>query len=284
MSIAYLNGQFLPLEQACIPALDRGFIFADGVYEVIPVYARHLFRLQAHLHRLQNSLDGIKLTNPLTQAEWTTTLEQLLQHNPSNGDQAVYLQVTRGPAPRAHNFPKQVQHTVFMMVDEMPAVPPSSGVAAITLQDLRWQLCQIKSIALLAGVLAREQAVSQGAVEAILLRDDYVTEGAASNVFVVKNNVVYTPPEGNFILSGITRDLVLEALRAAHIPCQESQITAEQLRLADEIWLTSSTREILPIIQLDGAIVGSGKPGAMWQQTWDLFQNYKQAVRNQQIT
>jgi D-alanine transaminase len=284
MSIAYLNGQFLPLEQACIPALDRGFIFADGVYEVIPVYATHLFRLQAHLRRLQNSLDGIKLSNPLSETEWTTTLEQLLQHNPSHGDQAVYLQVTRGPAPRAHNFPKQIRPTVFMMVDEMPAVPPSSGVAAISLTDLRWQLCQIKSVALLAGVLAREQAVSQGAVEAILLRDNYVTEGAASNVFIVKDEIVYTPPEGNFILSGITRDLVLEALRAAQIDCRECQITVEQLRCADEIWLTSSTREILPVIQLDGASVGTGKPGAMWQRTWDLFQNYKQAVRNQQIT
>jgi len=285
MSIAYLNGTFLPLEQAQIPVLDRGFIFGDGVYEVIPVYSGRLFRLDAHLRRLNKSLASIQLSNPMTDAQWTEALEQLVAENQQDdGDQSIYLQVTRGVAKRKHNFPEHTQHTVFMMSDPLVDQPPSTGVSAITLDDIRWQLCHVKSIALLGSVLLRQQAVEQGAAESILLREGYVTEGAASNVFVIKDGVALTPPEGPFILTGITRDLIMESMQAAGLRCEEAQITEAQLRDADEIWLTSSTREILPVIELDGKPVGNGQVGAVWQQAWDLFQAYKQSLRTHKIS
>jgi D-alanine transaminase len=218
----------------------------------------------------------------MTDAEWTDALEQLVAKN-TGRDQSIYLQVTRGAAKRKHNFPEQTHHTVFMMSDPLIDLPPSTGVSAITLDDIRWQLCHVKSIALLGSVLLRQQAVEQGAAESILLRDGYVTEGAASNVFVIKNGVALTPPEGPFILTGITRDLIIESMRNANLACEEAQITEAQLRDADEIWLTSSTREILPVIELDGKPVGQGKVGAIWQQAWDLFQAYKQSLRAHEI-
>jgi D-alanine transaminase len=278
MTIVYLNGEFIPLEEARISVLDRGFIFGDGVYEVIPVYAGHLFRLQAHLNRLEQSLAKIQLVNPLTRSQWQTHLESLVARN-GGGDQSIYLQITRGPAKRKHNFPPTVIPTVFMMSDPFTDPPPSPGVKAITLNDIRWLCCDIKAIALLSNVLLRQQAVEAGAVEAILIRDGYVMEGAASSVFVVYQGVALTPPNSNFILPGITRELVLEVMQAAHLPCQESEISLAQLRSADEIWLTSSTNEILPVISLDEVAVGQGQPGELWAKTWQLYQDYKRTLR-----
>ncbi len=278
MTTVYLNGEFIPLEEARISVLDRGFIFGDGVYEVIPVYAGHLFRLQAHLNRLEQSLAKIQLINPLTRSQWQTYLESLVARN-GGGDQSIYLQVTRGPAKRKHNFPPTVIPTVFMMSDPFTDPPPSPGVKAITLNDIRWLYCDIKAIALLSNVLLRQHAVEAGAVEAILIRDGYVMEGAASSVFVVYQGVALTPPNSNFILPGITRELVLEVMQAAHLPCQESEISLAQLRSADEIWLTSSTNEILPVISLDEIAVGQGQPGELWAKTWQLYQDYKQTLR-----
>lgn len=278
MSIAYLNGTFLPLTEAKISPLDRGFIFGDGVYEVIPVYAGRLFRLTEHLQRLDRSLASIQLANPLAQEQWQQALSQLVTEN-QGGDQSIYLQVTRGPAPRKHNFPPNPHPTVFMMSEPMVDPVPSEGAKAITLTDTRWSLCHIKSVSLLGSVLLREAAVQAGTTEAILLRNGYLTEGAASNVFVVHKKTVMTPPEGPFILTGITRDLIIETLQAAGHACQEVDISEQQLRNADEIWLTSSTREIVPIIALDDKIVGSGQPGPMWQIAWDLYQAYKQKLR-----
>ncbi|MCV6636429.1 D-amino acid aminotransferase [Candidatus Albibeggiatoa sp. nov. NOAA] len=282
MSIAYLNGTFLPLEEAHVPVLDRGFIFGDGVYEVIPVYSGRLFRLDAHLRRLNNSLDSIRLSNPMSNAQWAAALEQVVAEN-GGGDQSIYLQVTRGVAKRKHNFPDETHHTVFIMSDPLVDMPPSEGVKAITLDDIRWQLCHVKSIALLGGVLLRQQAVEQGAAESILLREGYVTEGAASNVFVIKDGAAFTPPEGPFILTGITRDLIIESMQAANLTCKEAQITEAELRNADEIWLTSSTREILPVVELDGKPVGNGQIGTVWQQAWDLYQDYKKSLRAHEI-
>ncbi len=276
--IVYLNGEFLPLEQARISVLDRGFIFGDGVYEVLPVYNGHLFRLTEHLQRLENSLQQIRLTNPLSRQQWLEILETLIARN-QGGDQSVYLQVTRGPAKREHNFPKSVQPTVFIMSEAVEPQPPSSGVKAITCPDNRWQRCDIKSIALLANVLLRQQAVEMGGAEAILIRDGYVMEGAASNVFIVSQGIAITPPKSQFILPGITRDLILEAMQAAQLPCQEADVTEAQLRSAEEIWVTSSVREILPIIALDDKPVGLGQPGPVWSQVWQIYQNYKQTLR-----
>jgi len=276
--IVYLNGEFLPLEEARVSVLDRGFIFGDGVYEVIPVYDGHLFRREAHLQRLENSLKGIKLENPLTNAQWVEHLETLVHRN-NGGDQAIYLQVTRGPAKRDHNFPEKVTPTVFMMSDPIEAQPPSSGVKAITTRDTRWQCCDIKSIALLANVLLRREAVEVGAAETILIRDGYVMEGAVSNVFIVIDGVAITPPKSQFILPGITRDLILEAMREAKLPCREANIPEAQLRTAQEVWVTSSTREILPVITLDDKPVGMEKPGAVWTSVWKIYQEYKQKLR-----
>jgi D-alanine transaminase len=279
--IVYLNGKLLPISEARISVLDRGFIFADGVYEVIPVYAGRLFRLQEHLQRLENSLAGIKLDNPLTKKQWIETLETLVTANQTDeqSDQSVYLQVTRGPAKRDHNFPENIKPTVFMMSEPLQAKPPSSGVKAITQADIRWQRCDIKSIALLANVLQRREAIERGTAEAILIRDGYIMEGAASNVFIVVDGVAITPPKSQFILPGITRDLVLEAMQAAQLPCREADIPESQLRTAEEIWFTSSTREIVPVITLDDKPVGKGKPGPVWSQVFQIYQEYKQKLR-----
>jgi D-alanine transaminase len=288
MTTVYLNGTFEPLEEARISVMDRGFLFGDGVYEVIPAYGGRLFRLEPHLDRLQNSLDGIRLGNPLSRADWRAMLEELLRRNrdPSDprDDQSLYLQVTRGVAmKRDHAFPVPERPTVMAMSTPIPAPAPNlaqQGVRAIRLPDSRWQHCHLKTITLLANVLSRQQALDAGAGEAILVRDGLANEGAASNLFVVSAGVLRTPPKSAKLLPGITRDLVLELAREHGIPCREEDIPATDLDAAEEIWLTSSTREILPITELDDNAVGDGKPGALWQRMTRLYQEYKDAVRN----
>ncbi len=277
----YLNGDYLPLEQACVPVLDRGFIFGDGVYEVIPVYGRKAFRLDHHLQRLKNSIQAVKLNNPHTDEEWTAIINTVVERN-DGGDQSIYLQITRGVASRDHRFPGDTTPTVFVMSNLFVMVPTEQlehGVSAITLDDIRWQYCNIKSIALLPNILLRQQAVEQGAAEAILLRDDEVTEGAASNVFILKNVIIITPPKTDCLLPGITRDLVVEQAHEHGIPVEETIIKQADLLAADEIWLTSSTKEILPVTQLNNQTVGSGKPGPVWKQMYSLYQEYKQTLR-----
>ncbi len=279
MHMVYLNGEFIPPDQAKVSVFDRGFIFGDGVYEVIPVFGGRLFRLAHHLSRLEASLAAIRLRNPHSPEEWKSILSRLLA-GPINGDQSIYLQITRGVAPRDHAFPTHVTPTVFAYAQPLKYPPPeqlAQGVAAVTAEDIRWQRCDIKAIALLANALLRQQAIEQQAVEAILIRDGVVTEGAASNIFVVKNGRLVTPPKGSFILPGITRDLVVEIARANGIACDELPIKTEMLQTADEVWLTSSTKEILPITRIDGKPVGRGKPGAMHARLFALYQEYKQA-------
>jgi len=280
-SIVYLNGEYLPLDQACVPVLDRGFIFGDGVYEVIPVYGGKAFRLQHHLQRLKNSMQAVRLTNPHTDEEWSTIINDVVTRN-NGGDQSIYLQITRGVARRDHRFPGDATPTVFVMSNLFEAVPKEQlehGVNAITLDDIRWQYCSIKSIALLPNILLRQQAVEQGAAEAILLRNGEVTEGAASNVFIVKDGVIITPPKTDCLLPGITRDLLVEQANEHGLAVKETNIKQTDLETADEIWLTSSTKEILPVTQLNGQTVGSGKPGTVWQQMYALYQAYKQTLR-----
>jgi len=282
MLTAYLNGSFLPLEAASISVMDRGFLFGDGVYEVIPVYAGKLFRLEQHLQRLQNSLDGVRIGNPLKPAAWRTLLEDLVSRN-SGSDQAVYLQVTRGVAPkRDHAFPVDTRPTVFAMSNPLPAsrdVAAEPGIHAITLPDIRWQHCNIKAITLLPNVILRQQAVEADTAEAILIRDGYVTEGAASNIFIVHNGILVTPPKGPALLPGITRDLIIELAAGNAVPCREGDITVAELHAASEIWLTSSTREISPVVHLDDEAVGDGRPGPAWKHMTALFQAYKSAIR-----
>ena len=268
----YLNGRFMPIEEAMVPVLDRGFIFGDGVYEVMPVYSRHPFRLVEHMRRLQNSLDAIGLKNPHSDAEWSKLIVDLIAHNPGE-DQYIYLHITRGVAKRDHAFPKVVTPTVFMMSSPLPAPPPelkASGVTAITTQDNRWLRCDIKSISLLPNVLLRQQAVEAGTMEALLLRDGFLIEGAASNIFVVSQNVLLAPPKNHLMLPGITYDLVLELAAANGIATLVGPVAEATVRAADEIWLTSSTREVLPITQLDGRAVGNGLPGPLFKRMDDL--------------
>lgn len=276
MNTIYLNGEFLPLAQACISVQDRGFIFGDGVYEVIPVYEGQLFRLSQHLQRLERSLDKIRLANPLTQSQWETTLHELIDRN-GGGNQTIYLQVTRGEAERTHHFPATVKPTVFIRCNPF-AIPTSDGVKVITAEDTRWSHCDIKSIALLNNVLLRQQAIEAQAVETILIRQGQVTEGAATNVFVVLEGIAITPPKNQFILAGITRELILELMQEVELPCREAVITESQLRQAEEIWISSSTRELSPVVTLDDQTVGNGQPGQLYTKVYSLFQTYKQRI------
>ena len=279
----YLNGKFLPLEQASVPVLDRGFIFGDGVYEVIPVYSRHPFRLQEHLRRLQHSLDGIRLANPHTAAEWSELVAQLVAQCDEH-DQYLYLHITRGVAKRDHAFPRDVPPTVLMMTSPLVTAPRSlceSGVAAVSAVDNRWDRCDIKAISLLPNVLLRQIAVDAGAVETVLFRDGILTEGAAANIFAVENGVILAPPKDNHMLPGITYDLVLELAAANSIPLQVGKFDEARIRKADELWLTSSTKEVLPITTLDGKPVGNGKTGPLFWKMHALYQDYKDRVMRQ---
>jgi D-alanine transaminase len=277
MTVAYFNGEFLPLADIRISPLDRGFLFADGVYEVIPAYAGRLFRAQAHLERLEGSLAGIRLENPLGRAEWGALLDGIVARN-GGGDQAVYLQVTRGAAAREHAIPDGISATVFAMTRLMGANPSTPAVIAVTRPDIRWARCDIKSVALLANVLVREEARDYSASEAIMIRDGMVTEGTATNVFVVDGEVVRTPPKSRHILGGITRELLIELARAAQIDCREEPVTQAELSAAQEVWVSSSTKEVAPVVQLDGRPVGDGAPGPLWQRMHDLFGDFKQRL------
>ena len=274
----YLNGQYLPLTDAKISVMDRGFLFGDGVYEVIPAYAGKLFRLDDHLERLDNSLKSIRLQNPHSHAQWRDLLGPLLK---PGIDQSVYLQITRGAAPkRDHAFPKEVVPTVFAMVSGItPHADPDNGVKAMSMEDSRWKLCDTKAITLLANVLLRQTAVENGCAEAILFKDGYLTEGAASNVFAVIDGVLATPPKSPSILPGITRDVILELARKNSIPSNEQAISKADIKKATEIWITSSTREIIPVTELDGEKIGNGKPGTLWLTFYKLFQDYKLSFR-----
>jgi D-alanine transaminase len=283
MSIACLNGKFLSLADTRVSVMDRGFLFGDGVYEVIPVYGGKLFRLAHHLKRLQNSLDAVSIANPLTDEAWESMLTDLVKRN-KGGDQAVYLQVTRGvAAKRDHAFPDNTAPTLFAMsspVAESVDIENISGTTAITLPDIRWKLCNIKAITLLPNVMLRQQAVESGCAEAILISDGRAIEGAASNIFIVKDDLLITPPNGPALLPGITRDLIIELAASHAIPYREADISQEALFTADEIWLTSSTREISPVTSLDDNIIGGGVPGPLWRRMIALYQEYKAAIRD----
>ncbi|MBS1216082.1 MAG: class aminotransferase, partial [Proteobacteria bacterium] len=252
--IVYLNGKFLPIDEARVPVLDRGFIFGDGVYEVIPAYARQPFELDGHLERLEASMAGIGLTNPHSRAEWAKLVSEVIAKNePQN--QAVYLQVTRGVAPRDHPFPKGVAPTVFMMAGPLKPVPAEqieNGVAAVSLVDNRWLRCNLKTTSLLANVLLRQAAVEAGAAECVLFRDGFLTEGSASNIFAVKAGKVLAPPKSNLILPGITYDVILDLAREGGVPVDVRPIPEDEARGADELWLSSSSKEVLAITTLDG--------------------------------
>lgn len=280
--LVYLNGEYLPLNEAKVSVLDRGFIFGDGVYEVIPAYGSKALRFDHHMQRLQNSLDAVRIINPLSNDQWQQIIDKLIADTHSQ-DQYVYLHITRGVASRDHQFPEETQPTVFVMSSVLHPVDEKllkNGITAVTLDDIRWQHCNIKAIALLPNILLRQQAVDKDAKEAILIRDGNMTEGAASNVFIVTNGVIKTPPKDNKLLPGITRDLIVELAQTHNIPIEETIISEKEFLAADEIWLTSSTKEILPVTQINEQQVGNGKPGPVWQDMFQKYQDYKETLRS----
>ena len=275
--IAHFNGELLPLDQIRISPLDRGFIFGDGVYEVIPAYGGRLLRAREHFNRLQRSMDEIGLANPHSVDGWIAEVKRLLAHHP--GNQSVYIQVTRGvPPKRDHVIPKGLTPTVFMMVS--PLSTPSQemvekGVACVSARDFRWEKCHIKSTSLLGNVLARQISADAGATETILFRDGWLTEAAASNVFVVKDGAVAAAPQDEHILLGITYELLTDLAREGKLRFDVRPIAEAEVRAADEIWLSSSTKEVLAVTTLDGRPVGAGVPGPVFRRMHALFQDYK---------
>jgi D-alanine transaminase len=278
--MVFLNGRFLPIEEASVPVLDRGFIFGDGVYELVPVYSRVPFRLDEHLARLERSLAEARIRNPHSRTQWRDIIYRLVDGQPFE-DQGVYFQVTRGVAKRDHSFPKGVEPTVFMMANPLVTPPRElveNGAAAVTAHDNRWLRCDIKSISLIGNCLLRQLSAEAGAAETILFRDGRLTEASASNVFAVKRGVILTPPKNNLILPGITYDVVTELAQANGLPLELRDVAEQEVRAADEIWVTSSSKEVLAIVSLDGRQVGDGRPGPVFARMYQLYQEFKQKV------
>ena len=281
--VVYINGEYLPQSQARVSVLDRGFLFGDGVYEVIPVFAGKPLRLNEHLERLQRSMSRVSLKNPLTQGKWQEIFQILLDRNPG-GDRSIYLQVTRGAAPvRDLSISPDIQPTVFVMVNDIQPVDYAkleNGIEAITIDDFRWKACDIKSVSLIANVMIRLHANASNVMDAVMVRDGLVTEGTASNIFVVHNGIISTPPKSDCLLPGITRDLVIELALANGFKVEVRDIKQGELETADEIWLTSSTREIAPVVKLDNHVIGDGAAGECWKKIIAIYQGYKQELRN----
>jgi D-alanine transaminase len=276
----FLNGGLLPIEQATVSVLDRGFIFGDGVYELVPVYSRVPFRLEEHLARLERSLGETRIRNPYSRVQWRTHICALIDAQPFD-DQGVYFQVTRGAAKRDHSFPAQVEPTVFMMANPLVNPQPvqiENGATAVSAQDFRWLRCDIKSISLIGNCLLRQLSAEAGGAETILFRDGRLTEASASNVFIVKRGVIQSPPKSNLILPGITYDVVVELARANGLPLEFKDIPDAEVRAADELWVTSSSKEVLAIVELDGKRIGDGRPGPVFRRMFQLYQEFKQKV------
>lgn len=281
MSICYLDGTYLPLTEARISPMDRGFLFGDGAYEVIPVYSRRPFRIAEHIARLGRTLDAVRIANPHTAADWEAIVNELVARN-AWVDQSIYLHVSRGPDERRnHAFPAVVRPTVFLMSEAL--VTPSaealaSGVAAVSAADFRWARCDLKTTALLANCLLRQVAIDKGCAETVLFRDGFLTEGAASNIFVVRDGVLLAPPKSHLMLPGITYDVVLELAATHGLEHRVREILEDEVRTADELWLTSSTKEVLAITSLDGRPIGDGRPGPVGREMHAWYQEFKNTV------
>ena len=278
--MVFLNGEFLPLEEAKIPVLDRGFIFGDGVYELVPVYSRVPFRLDEHLARLERSLGETRIRNPYSRAQWREIIYRLVDAQPFE-DQGVYFQVTRGVARRDHAFPKSAEPTVFMMSNPLvnpPREQVEKGAAAVSAEDYRWQRCDIKSISLIGNCLLRQLSAESGGAETILFRGGKLTEASASNVFAVKRGVILSPAKDHLILPGITYDVVTELARANGMPIEFRDVSEAEVRAGDELWVTSSSKEVLALVELDGRPIGEGVPGPVFRRMYQLYQDFKHKV------
>ena len=260
---AFINGRFLPLAQASVSIEDRGFQFGDGVYEVIRTYGGRPFKLEAHLARLHRSSDAIDLHQPYAFEQWRDYIDEGLRRAAFT-EAKIYIQITRGPAPRDHAYPSDLEPTIVMTVRELrplAAAVQTAGVDAMTVDDVRWGRCDIKSINLLPNVLARQQAKQAGVFEAILVKNGEVTEGSVSNVILVENRTLITAPEGTRILSGVTREVVLALARQEGFEVQERYPSKSQLYAASEVFLTGTTVEVLSVVRIDGRSIGGGEPG-----------------------
>jgi D-alanine transaminase len=275
----YLNGAFMPIEEAKISPLDRGFIFGDGVYEVIPYYAGKGLRAKEHLQRLQRSMDELYLSNPHTIAEWEGIIHTLIEKN-GGGNVGVYIQVTRGVAKRDFPPPAGLTPTVFLMANPLATPKPEiyeRGISAVSLDDSRWMRCHVKSTALLGAVLLKHEGTLAGGDDAVMFRDGYLTESTASNIAAVKDGVILCPPMDNLILGGITYELMIELARKNNMPLEVRRVKRREVQQADELWIMSSTKEVCPIVTLDGKPIGAGTPGPMFKKMYQLFQDYKKA-------
>ena len=282
--LCFLNGEYLPLAQARIPVLDRGFIFGDGIYDVVPVYGRRLFRFDEHLARLVRSMSKIRIDNPATRDQWLERCRKLVQARPEE-DQVVYIQVTRGVGPRDHVMPLGLTPTVFMMANAMkPATPEQrhAGVACTTARDFRWEHGDIKSTSLLGNVLARQISADHGGIETIMFRDGFLTEAAACNVWVVHEGALLGPPKSEHVLEGIRVELLRELCDDCGIAYNLRPIPEADVRAADEVLLSSATKEVLPVTKIDGEGVGHGalrgKPGPVYARLYEAYQRAKQTM------
>jgi D-alanine transaminase len=277
LPICYLNGHYLPLAEARVSPLDRAFLFGDAVYEVLPIYASRPFRLREHLDRLNRSLAGIRMSAPLSHTDWAEISQDLISRN-SARDAYLYLQVTRGAElGRNHAWPEDLKPTLFAYVTALEPLSPSileHGVSAVTATDTRWARRDIKSTALLANILLKKLSADAGAFETIMLENGELTEGSSTTVHVVRDGVVRTPPNGHHILPGTTRDVVTELAGRLSVRCESSRVSEAMLRAADEIWLAFATRGVLPVTALDGAPVGTGKPGPLFKRISAAFADY----------
>ncbi len=277
MDIVFLNGNFIAADQATVSVFDRGFLFGDSVYEVIPFYQEVGFRLDEHLKRLQYSLQALRID---LEFDWQAMLSELVRRN-GGGSLSVYLQVTRGSAGRrTHAIEQGLQPTIFACCQPIrdiyhEGVDQIDGIKVIVTADLRWHRCDIKATNLLPNILVLQQAKESGAQEALLVRDGVLSEGASCNFFIVEQGVIYTPPQGSGILSGTTRELILSLSDWHGIPRQETDITYERLIAADEVWISSSTRGVVPVLQVDGHQIGNGLKGALWRRMFELFTRYQ---------
>ena len=272
----YLNGDFMPLHKATISVMDRGFLFGDAVYEVIPVYKGQPFQIKKHLERLLNSMRCIRLESPYSIDEWVHIIETLLEKTHITPLMMVYLQVTRGaPEVRSHTFDGDLTPTVFIKCDAVSTEHHDEGATAITVQELRWGRCDIKTTNLLANTLMQQRAKDAGAIEAIILKEGRVIEGTSSNVFIVKEGCVKTPALSEGLLNGVTRQCIVDLATKQGISIEETTLLESDLYDADEVWLTGSRKEIVPIISIDGTVIGEGQPGPLFQK---MIQWYRERI------
>ena len=282
MSIVFLNGKYIPNEKAQVSVLDRGFLFGDAVYEVIPVYNKRCFYADRHLTRLNNSLNAVLMQAPYSQAQWHEIFNTLLAQNTLDPSH-IYIQISRGDMTiRQHNIPDDTQQNIFVAV--FPSAERKKfcqGIHAVSMADPRWDSCHIKATTLLPNILAKQFAKTHHADDCIFISPKgHATEASSSNLFIVKDKMIYTAPLTENILPGITRSVVIDLLTENNIPFQEKQITKEALRTADEIWLSNSSMEVFPVTTLDKQPVGAGKPGSLWQTVDKLFQTHKQSFNH----